>query len=78
MVEFYVLDVEQVNNFKNTTGTGNLSIKHQLADVWVTRSNQVGQPDAPTFHCRSHLGRILNPGDSVMGLFTKILLYILL
>jgi len=40
---------------------------YKLADVWVVRSYEIGQPDAQVFHCRTHLGRLLRPGDIVYG-----------
>lgn len=67
MVEFFVLEVEEIDEVKQSSGNGHLSAKHRLADVWVTRSNQVGKQDAQTYHCKTHLGRILNPGDTVRG-----------
>ncbi|KAH7717086.1 60S ribosomal export protein NMD3 [Aphelenchoides avenae] len=67
LVEFYVVDVELVEGLQRAAGHGHVSTKHQLADVWVQRANQVGQSDAQTYSCRTHLGHLLNPGDSVMG-----------
>lgn len=55
MVEFTVLDVEI---------TGRTSGKHALADVEVVRTSGSGEH---SFHTRSHLGAILQPGDTVMG-----------
>ncbi|ORY78120.1 60S ribosomal export protein nmd3 [Protomyces lactucae-debilis] len=55
MVEFTVLDVEI---------TGQVQGKYALADIEVVRSS--GTADQ-TFFARSHLGAILQPGDTVMG-----------
>jgi nonsense-mediated mRNA decay protein 3 len=55
MVEFTVLDVEL---------TGQVQGKFALADIEVVRSS--GTADQ-TFFARSHLGAILQPGDTVMG-----------
>ncbi|MFH4979643.1 hypothetical protein AB6A40_006352 [Gnathostoma spinigerum] len=67
LVEFYVIDVESVGAVKRATGHGRVSDKHELADIWVVRSNQVGVNDAQQACCRSHLGRLLKPGDLVLG-----------
>lgn len=69
LVEFYVLEVEEVLDAKLPIGYGHVSTKHSLADVWVVRSNSVGQSNAQTFCCRTHLGHLLSPGDNVLGKF---------
>lgn len=55
MVEFTVLDVEL---------TGAMKGKYHLADIEVVRSSGNGDQ---TFVARSHMGAILQPGDTVMG-----------
>ncbi|KAK6012434.1 hypothetical protein OSTOST_22420 [Ostertagia ostertagi] len=65
--EFYVLDVERVDNLDRKAGHGFISKKHVLADVWLVRSHQVGMSDAQTLSTRTHLGHLLNPGDLVMA-----------
>nr|CDJ87973.1 NMD3 domain containing protein [Haemonchus contortus] len=65
--EFYVLDVEVVDNLDRKAGHGFVSKKHVLADVWLVRSHQVGMSDAQTLSTRTHLGHLLNPGDLVMA-----------
>uniref|UniRef100_A0A915AB21 60S ribosomal export protein NMD3 n=1 Tax=Parascaris univalens TaxID=6257 RepID=A0A915AB21_PARUN len=67
LTEFYVLDVEEIGDLKRSAGHGHVSAKHLLADVWVVRSNQVGENDAQTVCCRTHLGHLLKPGDLVLG-----------
>ncbi|KAI9234504.1 MAG: NMD3 family-domain-containing protein [Podila humilis] len=57
MVEYYVLDVEPCGPVRG---------KYVLADIQVARAQDVGKNDT-TYFARSHLGGILNPGDSVMG-----------
>ncbi|KAL0082281.1 NMD3 family-domain-containing protein [Phycomyces blakesleeanus] len=57
MVEFYVLDVEPLGPVKG---------KHVLADVHVARMADFGRND-DVYICRSHLGAILSPGDTVLG-----------
>ena len=37
-----------------------------LADVWVVKANEIGQSD-DNVHCKTHLGHLLNIGDSVLG-----------
>ncbi|CAG8607550.1 3520_t:CDS:2 [Ambispora gerdemannii] len=57
LVEYYVLDVEPL---------GPVREKFVLADVQVARSTDFGRNNTTSF-ARSHLGGILNPGDTVMG-----------
>ncbi|KAI8992535.1 NMD3 family-domain-containing protein [Pilobolus umbonatus] len=57
MVEFCVLDVEPL---------GPVQGKNVLCDVHVARMSDFGRNDE-VFITRSHLGAILNPGDTVMG-----------
>lgn len=57
MTEYMVLDVEPIGE-----GEGNL----MLADITVARSADLGVNDT-TYYVRSHLGRILHPGDNVLG-----------
>ncbi|PAV87908.1 hypothetical protein WR25_03686 [Diploscapter pachys] len=71
LTEFYVMDVELVQNFQRNAGHGLISKKHELADVWLQRSDQVGAADAEQFSTRTHLGHLLNPGDLVLGFDVK-------
>ncbi|KAG2175949.1 hypothetical protein INT44_000427 [Umbelopsis vinacea] len=57
MIEYYVLDVEPLGPVRG---------KHVLADVHVARMSDFGRNDT-AFIARSHMGALLNPGDSVMG-----------
>jgi nonsense-mediated mRNA decay protein 3 len=57
MVEYYVLDVEPL---------GPVHGKNVLCDVHVARMSDFGRNDEQ-FIARSHLGAILNPGDTVLG-----------
>ncbi|CAJ0572396.1 unnamed protein product, partial [Mesorhabditis spiculigera] len=66
LTEFYVMDVEPVE-VELKPGHGYISKKHDLADVWLQRSNEVGKDGAETLSARTHLGRLLNPGDLVQG-----------
>lgn len=67
MTEFYVVDEEEMNEFKRGAGHSHVSTKHQLSHVWVTRASEIGAPDAQIFSVRTHLGKILRIGDTVMG-----------
>jgi len=82
MVEFFVLEMEE-DALSKVPVPDQMSVSaddqsivsavrpkernYKLADVWVVRSFEIGQPDAQVFHCRTHLGRILRPGDIVYG-----------
>ncbi|VDM62923.1 unnamed protein product [Angiostrongylus costaricensis] len=65
--EFFVLDVDIVDNLDRKAGHGFVSKKHVLADVWLVRSHQVGSSDAQVHSTRTHLGHLLNPGDLVLA-----------
>merc|ERR1711993_29821 len=52
------------------SGQGSLSKRHVLADCWVVKSSELGIND-DTVHCRTHLGHLLQPGDTVMGFDLK-------
>lgn len=65
LVEFVVLDIEP---------TGAQRGKFILADAQVTRTtggahhdDDTGMGDDGIYHTRTHLGALLNPGDTVMG-----------
>ena len=69
LTEYMVMDVEQLDKTTvdksadpDTEGGG----KYSLADVWLVRSSELGSSDAE-IHCRTHLGNLLSPGDSVLG-----------
>ncbi|CAK5011323.1 unnamed protein product [Meloidogyne enterolobii] len=66
LTEFYVLEVEEIEDSDQLIPLGHISKRHKLADVWVVKSDQVGQSNANSICCRTHLGHLLNPGDSVM------------
>ena len=55
LVEFYIIDVQPEH--------GGQSTKYQLATIECARSSDMSR----TYIVRSHLGRILNPGDHAMG-----------
>ena len=43
------------------------SEKFLLADVWVAKVKEVGISDQQ-IHTKTHLGHLLNPGDTALGL----------
>ncbi|CAG8570878.1 431_t:CDS:2 [Acaulospora morrowiae] len=57
LVEYQILDVEPLGPVRG---------KFVLADILVARSSDFGKNDT-TFFARSHLGCILNPGDTALG-----------
>jgi len=72
LVEYTVINIEPISHRdrQTFTGQGKVSQKHVLADCWVTKTSQLGVSD-DTVHCRTHLGHVLNIGDSVLGLDLK-------
>ena len=66
LTEFVVLDIELVENHGGQAGAGVGGGKLQMAEAEVARVTDFGVNDI-TFHCRTHLGHLLNPGDHVLG-----------
>ncbi|XP_039958387.1 60S ribosomal export protein NMD3 [Bactrocera neohumeralis] len=68
LVEYVVMDIEPImdKDRKHIPGTGHVSFRHVLCDIWVVRSSELGINEN-TIHTRSHLGHLLKVGDSVMG-----------
>lgn len=64
LTEFVVMDTSEAS-VKHFSGQGQISKKHQVAEVWVQRANELGSDNM--IFCRSHLGHILSPGDTVLG-----------
>lgn len=60
--EFMVLDIEPTSHPPKTSNKG----RFMLADAQVTPANSSMDADM-IFHCRTHMGAILKPGDTVMG-----------
>ena len=54
------------NDRNHKAGQGKLSFKHQLADLYVIREDELGTHD-DYIHCRTHLGQHLDVGDEVLG-----------
>lgn len=67
--EFIVMESDFITDKEKyrVAGAGQMSNKHVLSDVWVVRANELGM-DGQQYYCRSHLGHLLQPGDSVLGL----------
>ncbi|CAJ0934540.1 unnamed protein product, partial [Ranitomeya imitator] len=63
--EFIVMDVDLVRDRKQGAGAGVRSNKHTLAEVWVQKTSEMNT--SQQYHCRTHLGHLLNPGDLVQG-----------
>ncbi|XP_070533793.1 60S ribosomal export protein NMD3-like [Ptychodera flava] len=68
LTAYIVIEVEPIRgkDIPHHKGEGAKSNKHVLADVWVARSQDLGMNDTQ-YHCRSHLGHLLKPGDTVLG-----------
>jgi len=58
------MEVECMAKRAKFSGQGAISDKHVPADVYVVKANAMGETP---IHCRSHLGRLLSPGDTVLG-----------
>ena len=69
MVEFLVLDIELTGTIAHGPHGQSMS-KFMAADAQVSplHASTFGESDA-VYHVRTHLGHILNPGDTVMGYY---------
>lgn len=56
----------RTNDRNHKAGEGKLSFKHQLADLYVIREDELGTHE-DYIHCRTHLGQHLDVGDEVLG-----------
>jgi nonsense-mediated mRNA decay protein 3 len=67
LTHFTVMEVEPVDQIEiDPLHVRNYSDKHELADVWVIRSSELGKHENYV-HARTHLGGQLSPGDQVLG-----------
>lgn len=64
LTKFIVMEMEETN-VRYFKGQGHISHKHTVCDVWVQRESEIGT-DKQMF-CRTHLGNIIEIGDTVMG-----------
>ncbi|KAL3891578.1 hypothetical protein ACJMK2_003834 [Sinanodonta woodiana] len=65
LTEYMVMQVDIVSE-KDKPHKIPSSTKHVLADLWVARMSDLGVNDQQYF-CRTHLGHLLNAGDTVLG-----------
>lgn len=72
LVEFTIINSELIEDHERRKfkGQGQISKRYGLADVWVVKSTNLGN-DEDTIHCRTHLGHILQPGDTALGFDLK-------
>ncbi|MEE6501190.1 hypothetical protein FKM82_004093 [Ascaphus truei] len=63
--EFIVMDADVIKDQKQGAGAGVRSNKHTLSEVWVQKTSEMNT--SQQYHCRTHLGHLLNPGDLVLG-----------
>ncbi|RWS10009.1 60S ribosomal export protein NMD3-like protein [Dinothrombium tinctorium] len=66
LTEFIVMNIELAGE-SETPHVYPRSEKHVLADVWLVKSSELGVNDKQ-IHTRTHLGHILNVGDTVLAL----------
>lgn len=66
LTEYMVMDVDLIKERDKPRVMGQVSNKHVLADVWVARMSDLGTNDQQ-FFCRTHIGHLLKPGDTVLG-----------
>lgn len=65
MEEFIIMEIDIVRDRKQVAGEGMKSNKHTLAEVWVQKTSEMNT--SQQYHCRTHLGHLLNPGDLALG-----------
>uniref|UniRef100_A0A4W3K2P1 60S ribosomal export protein NMD3 n=1 Tax=Callorhinchus milii TaxID=7868 RepID=A0A4W3K2P1_CALMI len=63
--EFIIMEIDIIRNYKHIPGAGTKSKRHTLADVWVQKTSEMNTNQQ--YHCRTHLGHLLNHGDLVLG-----------
>ncbi|KAJ1023195.1 hypothetical protein NDA16_003348 [Ustilago loliicola] len=72
MVEFLVLDIEPTGRYAtNSHGVENRRLEEADAQVSPLNATSFGEADA-VYHTRTHLGAILQPGDTVMGYHLRV------
>ncbi|KAG8232287.1 hypothetical protein J437_LFUL011228 [Ladona fulva] len=69
LTQYIVMDIEPIKEADRSyfPGQGPISLKHVVADAWVTKASELGASDGNVIHTRTHLGHILHPGDTVLG-----------
>jgi nonsense-mediated mRNA decay protein 3 len=63
--EFTIMDTEKETNKRHVYGKE--SHKHELSDAWVMKTSDLYTSDAKQVHTKTHLGRLINPGDTALG-----------
>ncbi|SJX64274.1 probable NMD3-nonsense-mediated mRNA decay protein [Sporisorium reilianum f. sp. reilianum] len=72
MIEFLVLDIEPTGRYAtNSHGVENRRLEEADAQVSPLNATSFGEADA-VYHTRTHLGAILQPGDTVMGYHLRV------
>lgn len=61
LTEYTIIDVDE-----DTTPHRGQSNRHVLADVWMVPTSKLGS-DKDQVHTKTHLGHLLNPGDTVLA-----------
>ena len=65
LTEFVIIEVEVTDHANmNLSSGGVVSNRHMLADVYMSRHNEIGIAQV---HTRTHLGHLLRPGDTVLA-----------
>jgi len=72
LTEYTVMNIEPITEKERHkfAGQGALSKRHVLADCWVVKTSELGMTE-DNIHCRTHLGHLLQPGDTVLGFDLK-------
>ena len=65
LIEFEVMDVQPIREKLN--GKSRPNKRYDLAEVEIVKSSELGAMDAKTMIVKSHLGRLLKCGDTVLG-----------
>nr|XP_039270838.1 60S ribosomal export protein NMD3-like [Styela clava] len=66
LIQYIVMEIEPIRNRQQKSGEGAKSHKHLLADCWVVKASELGINE-DYVHTVTHLGHLLNPGDTVLG-----------
>lgn len=69
LTEYMVMDIDHLDKKtidKSAEPDAEGNGKYCLADVWLVRSSELGTNDTE-IHCKTHLGNLLNAGDTVLG-----------
>lgn len=68
LTEYTVIDIDLLDrNNRSSKGAGQVSKRHLVAEAWLMRSSELGSANSEQFSTKTHLGHLLNPGDTAMG-----------